>query len=281
MEIELAIRPSRKLSFGDLPEVWRYRDLLSLLVWRDFIAKYKQTVLGPIWFLLQPLLPTVVFTLVFGKVAGMSTDGLPQFLFFLCNQIAWGYFSSNFTSVSNSLLGNLHIFSKVYFPRLVPALASLVSNCLSLAIQFALFFAFYLYFKFATPAGAQLVPTWKIVFVPLLVVLAAVQGLGFGFLMAAVTAKYRDLQQVAGVLVQLWMYGSAVIFPLSQIPEKYQPLVSLNPITFLTESFRVCLLGEGTVSWTAGIYSVGVSVVVLLVGLVVFDRISRKFVDVA
>ena len=281
MEMESYIRPSRALSFGNLPEIWRYRDLLSLLVWRDFVAKYKQTILGPIWFIVQPLLPTVVFTLVFGKVAGMSTDGLPQFLFFLCNQIVWGYFSANYSAVSTTLVVNQQIFSKVYFPRLVSPMASLVSNCFSLAIQAVLFASFYLYYKLFTPAGAQLIPSWHLLLIPLLIVLAAMQGLGFGLWVAAATAKYRDLQHLAGVIIQLWMYGSAVIFPLSQIPPKYQPLVSLNPVTFLTESFRFCLLGQGTLTWFTGLYSVAVSLLVLFAGLIVFDRTSRKFIDIA
>jgi lipopolysaccharide transport system permease protein len=277
---ELRIRPSSKLSFGDPAELWRYRDLLFILVWRDFVAKYKQTILGPIWFIILPLVSTLIFTLIFGKVARMSTDGLPPFLFFLCNQVIWGYFSANYSTVSGTLLGNQHIFSKVYFPRLVPPVASLISNGVSLAIQFVLLIAFYLYSKMGTSAGAALTPSWHLVFVPVLILLAAVQGLGFGLWMAAITAKYRDLQHVAGVIIQLWMYGSAVIFPLSQIPENYRSLVALNPITFLTESFRFCLLGQGTLSWSSGLYAVTVSIAVLLAGLVVFDRTARKFIDI-
>jgi lipopolysaccharide transport system permease protein len=278
---ELRIRRSHSLSLGNLSEIWKYRDLLSLLVWRDFVAKYKQTILGPLWFIIQPLLPTVVFTLIFGKIVGVSTDGLPHFLFFLCNQVIWGYFASNYSAVSNTLFTNSHIFSKVYFPRLVPPFASLVSNCFSLAIQMSVFACFYIYYKVATPNGHFLIPTWHILFVPLLIILAALQGLGFGLWVAALTAKYRDLQQLSGVIIQLWMYGSAVLFPLSQIPPKYQTLVSLNPVTLVTEGFRFCLLGQGTLSWPAAVYSVTLSILVAVTGLLAFDRTARKFIDIA
>jgi lipopolysaccharide transport system permease protein len=281
MPLEVRIRPKSNLALIDFRELWRYRDLLSMFVWRDFAVKYKQTLLGPVWFLLQPLLPTVVFTLIFGKLAGMPTDGLPPFLFFLCNQIVWGYFSANYTSTSTCLLSNLNLFTKVYLPRLVVPLASLVSNAIAIGIQLILFVIMWCWFKFATPAGAVLHLTPSLLFFPLLFLLAAAQGLGFGLWMASFTAKYRDLQQLSGVLIQLWMYGSAVVFPLSKVPEKYQALVSANPVTFLTESFRYCLLGVGTVSWEAGVYSVVATVVVLLGGLYRFNKTARTFVDIA
>lgn len=281
MEIELRIRPNKALALIDFSELWRYRDLLSMLVWRDFATKYKQTILGPIWFLLQPLLPTLVFTFIFGKVAKMSTDGLPSFLFFLCNQIAWLYFSTNFSSISSALLGNLNIFSKVYFPRLIVPLSTLVSSLISLGIQLGLFTVLYLHYKFNTPQGAHLHLSWTVVFVPIIVILLGLMSLGFGLWMSTLTAKYRDLQQLSAVIIQLWMYGSAVIFPLSQIPPKYQMLVSLNPVSFATEAMRYCLLGQGTLSWSAGFWSVGLTAVVLTSGLWMFNRVARTYVDIA
>lgn len=281
MELEVRIRPNKALALVDFGELWRYRDLLSVLVWRDFATRYKQTLLGPIWFLIQPILPTVVFTLIFNKMAGLSTDGLPAFLFYLCNQIAWGYFSGNFSAISGTLLTNMNLFSKVYFPRIVVPLSTLVSSLVTLGIQLLLFFGCYVYYKFFTTTGAGLQPTAAMLLLPLVVVQLAGMSLGFGLWMAAVTAKYRDLQQISGVIIQLWMYGSAVVFPLSQIPAKYQTLVSLNPVTFTSEATRYCLLGHGTLSWGAGVYSVAVTVAVVLSGLWIFNRTARTYVDIA
>jgi len=281
MEIELRIRPNKALALVDFSELWRYRDLLSMLVWRDFATKYKQTILGPIWFLLQPILPALVFTLVFGKVARISTDGVPGFLFFLCNQIIWGYFSSNFNVIGNALISNLNIFSKVYFPRLIVALASLVSSLVTLAIQLTLFSGFYLYYKLHTAFSAHLHPSLAMLYLPLIILYLGGMSLGFGLWMSTLTAKYRDLQQLTSIIIQMWMYGSAVIFPLSQIPAKFQVYVSLNPVTFATESARYCLFGQGTISWGAGLWSVGVTIVVLVGGLWNFNRTARTFVDIA
>jgi len=280
MEIELRIRPNKALALVDFGELWRYRDLLSMLVWRDFAVKYKQTILGPIWFLLQPLLPALVFTLL-SKVANISTDGAPRLLFFLCNQIVWGYFSNNFSSIGSALMTNMNIFSKVYFPRLIVPLSTIVSSLVTLGIQLGLFAGFYAYYRFGVSAGAQLHPSLAMLYLPLIIVYLGAMSLGFGLWMATLTAKYRDLQQLAVVIIQLWMYGSGVIFPLSQVPLKYQALVSLNPVTFATEAARYCLLGQGTLSWPAGLWSVGVTVVVLFCGLWNFNRTARTYVDIA
>ncbi len=281
MELEVRIRPNKALALVDFGELWRYRDLLSVLVWRDFATRYKQTLLGPIWFLIQPILPTIVFTLIFNKMAGLSTDGLPPFLFYLCNQIAWGYFSGNFSAISGTLLMNMNLFSKVYFPRIVVPLSTLVSSLVTLGIQLLLFFGCYVYYKFFTTIGADLQPTTAMLLLPLVVVQLAGMSLGFGLWMAALTAKYRDLQQISGVIIQLWMYGSAVVFPLSEIPAKYQTLVSLNPVTFASEATRYCLLGHGTLSWAAGVYSTAVTVAIVLSGLWIFNRTARTYVDIA
>lgn len=252
-----------------------------MLVWRDFATKYKQTILGPIWFLVQPVLPSIVFTVIFAQVAGMSTDGVPAFVFFLCNQVTWGYFATNFAAISNSLLNNLNLFNKVYFPRLLVPVSSLVSNLLTMGIQLLLLAAAFAYAKFRVPGGEHLHVSWTLSLLPLIVLDLAAMALGFGLWMAALTAKYRDLQQVITVLLQVWMYGSAVMFPLSQMPEKYRVLLALNPATFVMEAARLSLLGVGTVSWGAGLWSVGFTVIVLLSGLRLFNRTAQTFVDVA
>jgi lipopolysaccharide transport system permease protein len=279
--MEIRIRPNKSLALVDFGELWGYRVLLSILVWRDFATRYKQTLLGPIWFLIQPILPALVFTVVFGQVAGMSTDGVPRFLFFLCNQVVWGYFSGNFTAISGSLLTNLNVFSKVYFPRLVVPLASVLSNLVTLGIQLGLFFVFCLYYRVAKPEAAAPQLSWAIIVLPLVVLHLAVMAMGFGLCMAALTAKYRDLQQISVVLLQVWMYGSAVMYPLSQMPQKYREIFSVNPATFAIESARFCLLGRATLSWQAGAWSIGVTLAMLLIGLRLFNQTARTFVDIA
>jgi lipopolysaccharide transport system permease protein len=281
MNREVRIRPDSGLARDSIRDLWQYRDLLSMLVWRDITVRYKQTLLGPIWFLLQPLLPTMVFTIVFGRIAGMSTDGVPGFLFFLCNQIIWGYFSANYLSTAGSLYGNLHLFTKVYFPRIVVPLASLVSNAAAIGVQLGFFAIAWCWYRYGTTAGANLRLSPALFLAPLLFVLAAAQGLGFGLWMAAATGKYRDLSYVSPILIQMWMYASAVVFPISQVPPQYRRLVLLNPVTFLSEALRVCLLGAGTISWGDGLYSVAATAVVLASGLHVYNRAARVFVDIA
>jgi lipopolysaccharide transport system permease protein len=284
MDLEIRIQPKSSLALVDLRELWRYRDLFYQLVQRDFSVKYKQTLLGPAWFLIQPLMQTFIFTVVFGKLAGMGTDGIPGFLFFLCNTIVWGYFAATYTSTSTSLLLNMNLFTKVYLPRIIMPLASLFTNAIAISIQCLTFVVAWCWFKFGTPQGEHLHLHATMLLIPFLFVFAAMQGLGFGLWMASFTAKYRDLQHVSPILIQLWMYGSAVVYPLSTVMEKHPPMVkwfSLNPVTFLTELFRYCLLGVGTISWETGIYSVGVTIVVLLTGLYRFNQTARTFVDIA
>lgn len=281
MKVEVRILPRASLSLGDFAELWRARDLFSMLVWRDFAVRYKQTVLGPVWFVIQPLLPTLVFTLVFGMIVGVSTDGIPGFLFYLCNQIVWGYFATCYSSTAGSLISNMHLFTKVYLPRLVVPLASLASNAISVVVQLGMFAVAWVWFAQSPDTTFALELSVRIVWVPLLLLLVAMQGLGFGLWMAAITAKYRDLQQVSLVIIQLWMYGSAVIFPLSAVPVEYRPLVELNPVTFVVEAFRLCLLGVGTISADMAFYSVGISLLVLTGGLLVFNRTARTFADIA
>jgi lipopolysaccharide transport system permease protein len=279
--IETRIRAGNSVALVDFEELRRHRDLLSMLVWKEFATKYKQTVLGPIWFMIQPVLPALLFTVVFGQVAGMSTEGVPAFVFFLCNQVAWGYFSTNFFSVSNTLVVNLSLFNKVYFPRLLVPISALISNLLTLVIQLALLAATVAWTYFRNPATTHIQTSWQIVLFPLVLMLLAAMALGFGLWMAALTAKYRDLQQVSALLVQVWMYGSAVMYPLSQIHGKFRFWIALNPATFAIEAARRCLIGVGTVSWREGAWSVGLTLLALWSGLRVFNRAAQTFVDVA
>jgi lipopolysaccharide transport system permease protein len=259
--------------------IWEYRDLLSLLVWRDVVAKYKQTVLGPLWFVVQPLLMTLVFTVIFGNVAKLSTDGLPPLLFYLCGQLSWNYFSQNVTTNSGTLVNNASLFSKVYFPRLVVPLATLISNVIAFAIQAATFSLFFLYYKFVLKTPGLAMSKYALL-LPLLVVHMALLSLGISLLLSAAAVKYRDLAQLTGLLIQIWMYATPVIYPLSAVPVKWRWLAALNPMTPVVEAFRVMLLGTGSVTGFSIACSVGVTAGLLLSGLLVFARIERNFVDV-
>jgi lipopolysaccharide transport system permease protein len=277
---EVTLRPDSSWLRLELGSLWRYRDLLSLLVWRDFVSKYKQTILGPLWFVVQPLCMTLVFTVIFGAVAGLSTDGLPPLLFYLCGQLGWNYFAQNLASNSATFVNNAGLFSKVYFPRLIVPLASLVTNLLAFGIQALTFVAFYIYFKYARHmTGFGVAP--QAVFLPLLVLQTAVLSLGVGLVLSALTAKYRDLTHVSALLVQVWMYATPVIYPLSKFPLKWRWIAAVNPMTPIVESFRLVLLGTGTVEPVHVAASIAITILVTIAGLVLFGRIERTFVDIA
>jgi lipopolysaccharide transport system permease protein len=276
---EIVLRPGTGWPSLELASLWRYRDLLSLLVWRDFVSKYKQTILGPLWFVIQPLCMTLVFTVIFGKVAGLSTDGLPPVLFYLCGQLGWNYFAQNFASNSATFVNNAGLFGKVYFPRLVVPLAALVSNFFAFAIQVATFVCFYIYFKYGRGAvGFGM--DWRVVLLPLLVLQTAVLSLGVGLVMSALTAKYRDLTHLNTLLIQVWMYATPVIYPLSEFPLEWRWVAALNPMTPIVESFRLLLLGVGTVEPLHIVSSMATSAVVTVGGLMLFNRIEKTFVDI-
>jgi lipopolysaccharide transport system permease protein len=275
---EITLRPETSWLALELKHIWHYRDLLSLLVWRDFVARYKQTVLGPLWFIVQPLMMTLVFTVIFGRVAGLSTDGLPPVLFYLCGQLAWNYFAQSFGANSATLVNNAGLFSKVYFPRLVVPLSTLVSNLFAFLIQSATFIAFFLYYKFVLKCDA-ISMDWKIIFLPALLLQTALLSLGVGLLMSALTAKYRDLAHISGLLIQVWMYATPVIYPLSKFPAKWVWVVVLNPMTVIVESFRLTLLGTGTVEPRYIACSIGLTLVFLVAGLLLFGKVEKTFVD--
>ena len=261
------------LKFND---VWNYRDLLWMFVKRDFVSFYKQTVLGPLWFFIQPLFTTLVFTFVFGNLAKISTDGLPQQLFYLSGITAWNYFSDCLTKTSTVFRDNASIFGKVYFPRLIMPLSIVVSNLVRFLVQLLLLVIMMVYFG-AQDASFEV--TYAIIFFPFLVALMALLGLGLGLIITAMTTKYRDLTFLVSFGVQLLMYGTTVIYPLSAAPEKYKKIIELNPMTGIIEAFRFAFLGKGEFSvWSIG-YSVLVTIVVLLLGVIIFNKTEKNFVD--
>ncbi len=264
------------LKFKDL---WNYRDLLVMFVKRDFVSFYKQTVLGPLWFFIQPIFTTIVFTFVFGNLAGISTDGLPQQLFYLTGITSWNYFSDCLTKTSTVFKDNANIFGKVYFPRLIMPLSIVVSNLVRFGVQLLLLLFMMLYFYFFPVKGSDFHVTFAIVFFPFLVLLMALLGLGLGLIITAITTKYKDLTFLVTFGVQLLMYGTTVIYPLSVAPEKYKKIIELNPMTGIIEAFRYAFLGRGEFTfWSIG-YSVITTLIVLFLGILIFNKTEKNFVD--
>jgi lipopolysaccharide transport system permease protein len=276
---ELVIRPTRGWFRLNLAETWQYRDLLFILVHRDFVAKYKQTILGPAWFVLQPLLTTVVFSIIFGGIAKIPTDGLPPMLFYLAGLLGWNYFAQTFQSSSSTLVANAGLFGKVYFPRLVVPLSAVISNLFAFALQLAMLLAMWIYFKLFTSAGGLFGFSAGIVWLPLVLLQIAALSLGVGLWLSALTAKYRDFTFLSGFIIQLWMYATPVIYPLSQIPEKWRWIAVLNPMTMPVEAIRIMFLGQGTVVGAYVLLSLSITVLLLLSGILVFNKIEKTFVD--
>lgn len=262
-----------------LNEVWAYRDLLWLLVRRDFVSFYKQTILGPLWFFIQPLFTTIIFTFIFGNLAGISTDGLPKPLFYMAGITAWNYFADCLTKTSTVFRDNAGIFGKVYFPRLIMPLSIVVSNLVRFGVQMLLFLILMAYYLLA---GAHFSISWAICLFPIVVILMALLGLGAGMLISAMTTKYRDLAFLVSFGVQLLMYATTVIYPLSTALEKYPEyawIIEYNPMTPIIETFRYGFLGEGSFSWGSLGYATGVTIALLLFGIVIFNKVERNFVD--
>jgi lipopolysaccharide transport system permease protein len=278
-DYELVIRPTRGWFTLNLREVWQYRDLLVLLIRRDFIAKYKQTILGPAWFVLQPLLTTVVFSVIFGEIAKIPTDDLPPILFYLTGLLGWNYFAQTFQSTSGTLLNNVGIFGKVYFPRLVVPVSAIISNLLPFAIQLATLMTIWIYFKLFTSASGLFGFSASIVWIPLVLLQIAALSLGVGLWLSAMTAKYRDVTFLGGFIIQTWMYATPVIYPLSQVPEKWRWIAVLNPMTMPVEAIRIMFLGQGTVVGAYVPLSLSIAVLLLLSGVLVFNKVERTFVD--
>jgi len=269
------IEPEHSLLDLQLNEVWRYRDLLLLLVRRDFVATYKQTILGPIWFFLQPILTTLTFTLIFGQIAGLSTDGLPMILFYMAGITLWNYFSECLTRTSTVFKDNAAIFGKVYFPRLIMPLSIVASNLVKLGIQFSLFFGFWIYYL----SSGQIQPNIYLLLTPLLILLMAGLSLGFGMIISAMTTKYRDLAFLLSFSVQLLMYATPIIYPLSSLDDQYKPYIQANPMTAIIETFRYGFLGSGSFDWGMLIYSSVFTLVIIMIGTIVFNKVEKSFMD--
>ena len=272
------IRPKDKLLSVDFREIWRYRDLMMLFVKRNIITQYKQTILGPLWYVIQPMMTTVMYMVVFGGIAKISTDGLPQPLFYLAGISFWQYFADCLTKTSNTFVNNAGIFGKVYFPRLVTPLSDVISNLVRFGIQLALFFVVYLYYVLFTDVHIQ--PNAYALLFPFLIVLLAGLALGFGILFSSMTTKYRDLQLLLGFFVSLWMYATPVIYPLSTITnDKLRLVMQLNPLTGIVEFFKYGMLGVGAHDWWMLGYSFAFMILLLSIGIVVFNKVQKSFMD--
>ena len=271
------IKPQTKLWEVDFKELWRYRDLWAMYVKRDIITQYKQTVLGPLWFLIQPALTTIMYMVVFGGIAGISTDGLPQPLFYLAGICMWQYFADCLNKTSSTFIQNQNIFGKVYFPRLVAPLSTITANLVKLGIQLLLFLIIYVYYIII---GVNVAPNRAILLFPLLVIMLAGLALGFGIIISSLTTKYRDLTILFTFVVQLWMYATPIIYPLSTITnEKIKLCMMINPITSIVETFKYGFLGVGEFSWGMLGYSFGFMVVLLAIGIMMFNKVQRSFMD--
>jgi lipopolysaccharide transport system permease protein len=270
------IEPRSGLFSLGLKEVWRYRDLLMLLVRRDFVATYKQTILGPIWFFLQPVLTTAMFVIVFSKIAQIPTDGLPPLLFYMAGITLWNYFSECLNKTATVFRDNAAVFGKVYFPRLIMPLSIIVSNLIKLGIQFVLFLGFWVYYWATTD---QVHPNIYMLLFPVLILLMGGLGLGSGMLISSLTTKYRDLVFLLTFGIQLLMYATPVIYSLSSINSHYKWLIVANPMTPIIETFRYGFMGKGSFSWTYLAYSTVATVVLMLLGTVVFNRVEKSFMD--
>jgi lipopolysaccharide transport system permease protein len=273
---DLVIRPQRNPFSLRLDELWLYRDLVMLFVRRDFVSTYKQTILGPLWYLIQPLLTTITMTFIFGNIAKLPTDGLPQFLFYMSGTVVWTYFSDCFTKTSNTFITNAPLFGKVYFPRMAVPVSILISSMVSFAIQFGFFLVFLAYFILR---GSQVRPNVWILFTPVLLLMMAGLGLGFGVIISSLTTKYRDLRFLVQFGVQLLMYVTPVIYPASSIPARYQMFIQANPMTSIVETFRYAFLGAGAIHPGGILYSIGFMIVVVLVGSVIFNKVEANFMD--
>ena len=273
---DLEILPKRHLLDINLKEIWDYRDLVMLFVRRDFVAKYKQTILGPIWFIINPLLSTLMYTLVFAGIAKISTEGIPPQLFYLSGIVAWSYFAACLNGTSSTFLTNAGIFGKVYFPRLVSPISIIISSMVQLGIQLLLLVVFMIYYSF-TGYGIQI--NIHLFYIPLLIINLALLGLGFGIIFSALTTKYRDLSNLMTFGVQLWMYITPVIYPSSAVPEKYKIFVFINPVAPLVEAFKYGLIGAGEFNPKRLLYSVVFTIILLFIGVILFNRTEQNFMD--
>lgn len=275
---EIRIRPGGSWWRIDWKELWRYRDLLIVLVRRDFLSKYSQTLLGPLWYIVQPLVTTMIFAVVFAGVAKISTNGAPPLLFYLAGMLPWNYFSSTFSATASTLTANAGVFGKVYFPRLIVPISVAVSNLFAFAMHFILLVVIYLIFRLT---GTNESPDmgWNVIIIPLVVIQVGALGIGSGLLMSAITTKYRDFTHVSGFIVSVWFYATPVIFPLSIVPQNMRMLAMFNPLTFSEEAFRYVLLGNGIVEPRLAVVSLGITIALFVSGVLAFQKCERSFID--
>ena len=274
---DIIVKPTSKWYHLRLKEIVRYKDLLFLFVRRDFVSLYKQTILGPVWFFIQPIITSITFTIIFGNLAHISTDGMPQILFYMCGITIWNYFSDTLTKTSDTFGANSAIFGKVYFPRMIVPLSVVVSNLLKLGVQFFLFISVWLFFL--GKGNTVIHPNATLLLIPFLIILIGFLGLSFGIIISSMTTKYRDLKFLITFGVQLLMYASPVVYPLSIVPEKYKWIILSNPVTSIIETFKYAFLGVGEFNWSHLFYSVSITIVLFFIGLVTFHKVEKSFMD--
>ena len=275
-EWDEVIQPQRKFLDFRLKEIITYRDLIFLFIKRDFVTFYKQTILGPLWYIIQPLINTLVFTIIFGNIAKISTEGVPPFLFYFAGNVIWGYFALCITSTSRIFSSNADIFGKVYFPRITVPISNVIIGLMQFAIQFVLFLSFLFYFYIK---GLDINLNYTLFFIPLLLLQVALLGLGFGMLLSALTSKYRDLTFVMSFGVQLWMYATPIVYPLSIVPEKYKLIFALNPMTSIVESFRYIFYQESIIDFKIITISLIITLLISFFGLLFFNKTEKNFLD--
>ena len=273
---DLVIGPKRGWLDFNLGDIWLYRDLVLHFVKRDFVTFYKQTILGPLWYIIQPLLTTLVFTIIFGKVARIPTDNIPPFIFYLSGTVAWGYFADCLKETSDTFITNSKIFGKVYFPRLTVPLSVVIISLVKFGIQFLLFLGFLVYF---VAGNAPVKPNLFILLLPVLLLQMAILGLGTGILISSMTTKYRDVKFLIGFGLQLWMYATPVVYSVSVVPERFRFFYMLNPVASIVETFRYAFLGKGVVNGGYILISWAVTILLLFLGIIIFNRVDKTFMD--
>lgn len=277
---DIEIKPRGSNFSLNLKEIWKYRDLIGMYIRRNIVTAYKQTVLGPLWYVIQPLFTTIMYMFVFGGIANISTEGLPQPVFYFAGIMLWNYFTECLGSAQGTFAGNAGVFSKVYFPRMVVPISSAISTLIKLGIQFGTFIVIYLYFYFN---GADMSPNIYILLLPLIVVMTALMAIGFGIIISSLTTKYRDLGILFGFITSLWMYATPIVYPLSAIPEKYSSyrwIIELNPMASVVETWRYILTGAGSLPWGALSYSFAITIILVIFGTWMFNKVERNFIDV-
>lgn len=271
------IEPKRNILQVDYREIWKNKDLLILFVKRDFVTVYKQTILGPLWFLIEPILSTIIFTIIFGRIAGISTNSIPQPLFYLAGLTIWNYYAECLKKTSDTFIENQHIFGKVYFPRIITPLSIVISALLKFTIQFILFLFVYIYYWSQDYSGID--PNRYLLIFPILIILTGLMSLSIGMIISSLTTKYRDLRFLIQFGIQLWMYASPIIYPLSTVQGKMRNLLILNPMTGIIESFKFGFFGEGIFSWSLLAYSALSTFVLLFVATIIFNKTEQNFMD--